>query len=108
MGEQLCQVMVNNVSENAKRYIVARWSKDTSSLWYYGSWDNEAQANEIAKLVDGVVVINKSNDRTAKWEYYESDLFKGYRCSKCLDLVQIQVPYCRMCGRRMKYAKRSD
>lgn len=56
MAEQLCQVVVNNTPENALEYIVARWSKDTSGLWYWGSWENESQAKEIAKLVDGVVV----------------------------------------------------
>jgi len=56
MGEQLCQVMVNNVPENVKEYIVARWSKETSSLWFWGSWSSEPQANEIAKMIDGVVV----------------------------------------------------
>lgn len=52
----VCQVVVNNVPEDTLEYVVARWSKDTSGLWYWGSWDNEAQANEIAKMIDGIVV----------------------------------------------------
>lgn len=55
MGE-LYQVEVNNVPDDALDYIVARWSKETSSLWFWGSWETKDQANEISKLVDGIVV----------------------------------------------------
>lgn len=51
-----CLVVVNNMPDDTPEYVVARWSKETSGLWYWGSWDNEAQANEIAKMIDGVVV----------------------------------------------------
>lgn len=58
MEKQFFQVEVNNTPspEDTLEYVVARWSKDTSGLWYWGSWDNEAQANEIAKMIDGIVV----------------------------------------------------
>lgn len=49
-------VKVNNVSENAKRYVVARLV-DTV-LWYWGSWDNEDDARAVAREIDGLVVIN--------------------------------------------------
>lgn len=58
MGEQLCQVTVNNMPKDADEYVVARWDKDTSALWFYGSWDNKEQAQEISKMIDGIVVIN--------------------------------------------------
>lgn len=52
----LYQVEVNNVPDDALDYIVARWSNETSSLWFWGSWETKEQANEISKLVDGIVV----------------------------------------------------
>lgn len=55
------QVEVNNVPDDALDYIVARWSKETSSLWFWGSWETKEQANEISKLVDGIVVKRVKN-----------------------------------------------
>jgi hypothetical protein len=52
---------VNNVPDDALDYIVARWSKETSSLWFWGSWETKEQANEISKLVDGIVVKRVKN-----------------------------------------------
>lgn len=49
-------VNVNNVSANAKRYVVARLV-DTM-LWYWGSWDTEEEARAVAREIDGLVVIN--------------------------------------------------
>ena len=60
MGE-LYQVEVNNVPDDALEYIVARWSKETSSLWFWGSWETKEQANEISELVDGIVVKRVKN-----------------------------------------------
>lgn len=53
---ELYQVEVNNVPEKTHEYIVARFDVHTNSLWYWGSWDNEPQAKEISKMVDGIVV----------------------------------------------------
>jgi hypothetical protein len=44
--------------KDADKYVVARWDKDTSALWFYGSWNNKEQAQEISKMIDGIVVIN--------------------------------------------------
>ena len=63
MAEQLCQVIVNNTPVETKDYIVARFDAHTRQLWYWGSWDNEPQANEIAKMVDGIVVRRMKNER---------------------------------------------
>lgn len=62
MKEQLYSVAVNNVPADALEYIVARWSAETASLWYWGSWDNKPQAEEIAKFLDGVVVRRINNE----------------------------------------------
>lgn len=57
MRDQECKVIVHNVPEHAEGYIVARVSN--GSLWYWGSWDNEDDAEEFARNVDGVVVMIK-------------------------------------------------
>lgn len=54
--EQQFIVEVNNIPEETEDWVVARYSPQTRDLWYWGSWDNEAQAKEVAKLIDGVVV----------------------------------------------------
>jgi len=52
----LFTVEINNVPEYTEEWIVARVEPGTRLLWYWGSWDDEAQAHEIAKFIDGVVV----------------------------------------------------
>lgn len=49
-----CKAYVENIPPNAEKYIIVKLVQN--KLWYYGSWKNEAQAKEISKLVDGVVV----------------------------------------------------
>lgn len=56
MAEVLCQVIVNNVPDQTEEWIVARWCPELNSLWFWGSWASEAQAKEIAKLMDGILV----------------------------------------------------
>ena len=50
------RVEVNNVPDDCYEWIVARWSPASHDLWFWGSWKSEAQAKEIAKMIDGVVV----------------------------------------------------
>lgn len=59
--DELCQVVVNNCPKDCLKYIVARWSND-SGLWFWGSWDNEKQANEVAKTIGGIVVRRIENE----------------------------------------------
>lgn len=63
MGEQYFLVEVNNIPDETEEFIVARFSQETRSLWFYGSWDNEPQAEEIAKFVDGIVVRRINDER---------------------------------------------
>ena len=49
-------VEVNNVPDDCEKFIVARFDPKERELWFWGSWDNEAQAKEIAKMRDGLVV----------------------------------------------------
>ena len=62
MRDQICKVIVHNVPEHAEEYIVARWSEDTHSLWYWGSWKDEADAEECARNVEGIVVRKVSDE----------------------------------------------
>lgn len=55
MGNQFI-VEINNLPEEVEDWVVARYSSQTRDLWYWGSWDNEPQAKEVAKLIDGLVV----------------------------------------------------
>ena len=55
MGNQFI-VEINNLPEEVEDWVVARYSPQTRDLWYWGSWDNEVQAKEVAKLIDGLVV----------------------------------------------------
>lgn len=48
------KVEVLNAIKNCEKYIVAR--VDQGHLWYYGSWDDEDKAYEVAVELDGVVV----------------------------------------------------
>lgn len=54
--EQSFIVEVNNIPEKVNEWVVARFSPHSRDLWYWGSWDNEPQAKEVAKLIDGLVV----------------------------------------------------
>lgn len=44
---EACLVVVNNTDEETEKYIVAR--PIDSELWFWGSWDDEAKALEVAK-----------------------------------------------------------
>lgn len=71
MKDQTCKVTVHNVPEHAEGYIVARLSNN--ALWYWGCFENEDDAVECARNVEGVVVreakgyndrnISKGNER---------------------------------------------
>ena len=76
-------VAVNNTPESTEKYVLARCV--SNELWYYGSWESEAQAREIAKMIDGVVVeridqmANKECCGTCKWHQHEN-IDDGWVC----------------------------
>lgn len=51
---------INNVPEYAygKNYIVIIESDGEG--WFYGAWDDEAKAQEVAEEIDGKVIDNKA------------------------------------------------
>lgn len=52
----VCQAVVNNCPEDTLECVVARIDETTMELWYWGSYDNYPQAQEIAKFLGGIVV----------------------------------------------------
>lgn len=52
-----CTAEVNNIPEDAERYIVARVFE--GELWYWGSWDNKNKAHDVAEEIGGVMVENR-------------------------------------------------
>lgn len=57
--EQQFIVEVNNIPEETEDWVVARCV--ARELWYWGSYERESQAKEVAKLIDGVVVRKVGN-----------------------------------------------
>lgn len=51
---------VNNVPEYAKemRFWVVSHNKVDGSFWFYGSWDEEESAKDVAKEIEGYVLMN--------------------------------------------------
>ena len=50
------KVKVENAPKECEKWIVARFDVYTNKLWWWGSWDSEERAREIAKTIDGVVL----------------------------------------------------
>lgn len=46
-------MFIQNLPEKIKRYIVYRVAD--GQAWYFGTWDDEIQAQNIAELVGGAV-----------------------------------------------------
>lgn len=61
MAEQFFQVDVMNVPRVVEKYVVARFDENTNQLWYYGSWNNEIKAKDVAIEINGIVVRRIDN-----------------------------------------------
>ena len=50
---------INNIPEYAKNreYIVCRYVDD--ELWFYGAYESQERAEEVAEMVDGWTIENK-------------------------------------------------
>ena len=54
---KVCVVEVRNMPDvSSKPYVVARFDESTNALWYWGAWDEEERANEVAKEIGGLVL----------------------------------------------------
>lgn len=50
------EVEINNVGFGyGEPWIVARYSRETKSFWYYGRYKEKQRAELIAREIDGVV-----------------------------------------------------
>ena len=50
-----CYIDINNLSTHKrKKWLVLR--AVDGKVWYYGQWDNEAEAHAVAEEIDGFVV----------------------------------------------------
>jgi hypothetical protein len=61
MAEQYFQVEVMNTPEIVEKYVVARFDENTNQLWFYGSWNDEIKAKDVAIEIDGIVVRRIDN-----------------------------------------------
>jgi len=61
MAEQYFQVEVMNTPEIVEKYVVARFDENTNQLWFYGSWNDEIKAKDVAIEIDGIVVRRVDN-----------------------------------------------
>lgn len=48
-------VTINNCPEKCKRYVVARFCEEDCGFWFWGSWEEKAEAEEVAKEIRGFV-----------------------------------------------------
>ena len=52
----IVEVEINNVSLGyGELWIVARYSREAKSFWYYGRYKTKERAEMIAREIDGVV-----------------------------------------------------
>ena len=50
------KIEVNNMPEQAKKFVVARVDTSDMGLWFWGSWDERERAQAAAEEIGGVVV----------------------------------------------------
>lgn len=51
----IVDVEINNVAAGQCPYIVARYSPETHSWWYWGRYETKERAEEVSADVDGAV-----------------------------------------------------
>lgn len=61
MAEQSFQVEVMNTPEIVEKYVVARFDENTNQLWFYGSWNDEIKAKDVAIEINGIVIRRIDN-----------------------------------------------
>lgn len=51
------KVEVNNIPNETRRFVVARFV--ANELWYWGSWDNLEEAKRIAEELENGIVVER-------------------------------------------------
>lgn len=58
-------VTINNCPEKCKRYIVARFCEEDCGIWFWGSWEEKAEAERVAKEIRGYVFEKPESAKSA-------------------------------------------
>ena len=56
------EIKINNIPDNAKKYVVARMDETDCSIWYWGSWDERDRAAQTAIAIGGIVIIMEEDE----------------------------------------------
>lgn len=105
-----CNAAIHNIDERALEnhpggYIVAR--ADGGRLWWYGIYDSETRAREIAKAEGNGIVLDPTNQK-GRWIHRNDDLSDWLECSECGHGADGEVPFehdtpfCPYCGAAMQ------
>lgn len=54
-------VTINNLPEKHKRYVVARLVQN--ELWYWGSWNDRRDADDVALTFDNGIVVDMEGEK---------------------------------------------
>jgi len=50
------RITIHNVEDGEGKFVVARYSKETNSLWYWGRYLDEEKAIKVAEEIGGLVL----------------------------------------------------
>jgi len=50
------RVMVHNVTDGEEKFVVARYSEEDNSLWYWGRYPDKEKAFKVAEEIGGLVL----------------------------------------------------
>lgn len=54
----MLKLIINNLPDYATNYNYIVASVLDGDLWFYGAWDNEDKAYDMARIINGVVIKN--------------------------------------------------
>lgn len=54
----MLKLIINNLPDYATNYNYIVASVLDVDLWFYGAWDNEDKAYDMARIINGVVIKN--------------------------------------------------
>lgn len=55
------KVIINNLDADHERFVVCRLVD--SNLWYWGSWDDSAEAERVARTFENGVVVDTDYEK---------------------------------------------
>lgn len=54
----MLKLIINNLPDYATNYNYIVASVLDGDLWFYGAWDNEDKAYDVARVINGAVIKN--------------------------------------------------